>query len=194
MASNLSHKSEPTKSSGISFTMTITALYSSHHPSPLLRYPTGGGRLRPLGFLDHHDQPQLQEKLPAKTTPTFPEPLPRNDPIAVRKEIIDPLHQQDNDARLHCEESDTQSAPELSDDTVLLPMFRRRLCVDSEEGDDFWTLKRANPVYDSCDEDDETEQRDEECESPTKRQCQELFWGEYCEDSHNPLQRFSDWR
>jgi hypothetical protein len=174
--------------------MTITALYSSYHRSPLLRYP-GGRRRRPFGCLEHND-PHLQDKLPVKT-PTFAVSLPpavQHDEIFAgqRDEAPDPLkYQEDGDtlSSLQRDEPESDSAIELLDGTVMLPMFRQRLCLDTVWDDDEWTLKRANAV---CD-DDETEQRDGEYESPTKRQCQELYWDECCENV-SLLQPFSDSR
>jgi hypothetical protein len=169
--------------------MTITALRSSHHRSPLLR-PAGGFR-RPFGFLEQYHQPHLQEKLPVKT-PTFAvQPSAAHDEIAVREETSDPLHQQDDDARFHREEVKPESALDLLDGNVL-PMFRQRLCLDVSEWDDVWTLKRANAVYDTED-DDETELREDEYKSPSKRQCHELYWDECCENTPDLpfLQQFS---
>lgn len=66
------------------------------------------------------------------------------------------------------------------------PVFRRRTSWlnDSSEMDALWTLKRANPVFDS---DDEDELQDEYASPPKRSRVQTLDWDQLWSSDEEPM-------
>lgn len=120
----------------------------SHMPLPLASRNIY--RHHHSGFYQQQQEKMLLVKQPQQSTTTHQD---RDDDESSTVSI----HQQDEKPQELAEESS---------------VFRRRMDAESDDQEGFWTLKRANPVFEEDDDDDEHETY----ESPTKRQCQELSW------------------
>lgn len=132
----------------------------------------------------HHDEPTMQATKPQMTPLKSRTENPSK--LLVVSENVSPWPTVGENMRT----SSSESEPDASESSV----FRRRtssLCDHDQEESDMFALKRANPVYDSDDED--------YMESPTKRQRMKessiLHWDEQLSDGDAgslPLSFFRD--